>query len=144
MDFNLNGIVNKISSKADLITFLASSWEAIPTYGGHSYRGIGGLIGWFLQVDMSKGGALNELKNTLTFPGLIEEKLRSNHLYAAGIKYGAIAYILQELGFFTKYRAATEKVLTASVIALAVLPGSGPYPSNGSASKGAGGRIQGY
>lgn len=128
---NISGLFSKIESKADWAAFIAEAWEAIPSYTGGGVvpvrHGITGMIDWFLCVDPSKGGALNELKNTLTWPGLIEEKLKSNHLYAAGLKYSAAAWILQELGFLTQYRGATEKVLKASALALLVLPGSGPY-----------------
>jgi hypothetical protein len=88
------------------------------------------MIQWFLQTDSTKGGALNELKETLSAPGLLDAKLKSNHIYAHALKYGAAFWILQEMGFFTKYRDATEKVLKASALGLAVLPGSGPYGAN--------------
>lgn len=122
---NINGLFSKIESKADWAAFIAEAWEAIPSYP--EYTGISGMIRWFLETNPAKGGALHEIKETLTAPGLLEHKLGSNHLYAAALKYGAGAWILQELGFLTKYRAATEKVLKASALALLVLPGSGPY-----------------
>jgi len=146
----INGVIGKIEAKADWVAYILEAYEAIPTYHGGlygEYKGIGGMIKWFLETDPLKGGALNEIRETLgagTTTGLLEEKLRSNHIYAAGLKYGAFAWVLQELGFFTKYRDTTEKVIKASALALLTLPGSGPYPSNGSASKGAQGRIQGY
>jgi hypothetical protein len=124
---NIGGILSKLESKADWAAYILEAWEAIPTYGPGGYTGVGGMIQWFLQTDMSKGGALNEIKQTFSMPGLLETKLKGNHIYATGLKYGAAAWILQELGFLTKYSEATEKVIKASAIALITLPGSGPY-----------------
>jgi hypothetical protein len=127
---NIGGIFSKIESKADWAAYIIEAWEAIPTYGSASYTGLSGMIQWFLQTDGTKGGALNEIKETFSAPGLLEAKLKSNHVYAHALKYGAAAWILQELGFLTQYRTATEKVIKASALALITLPGSGPYGNN--------------
>jgi hypothetical protein len=128
---NIGGIFSKIESKADWVAYILEAWEAIPSLGPGTFTGISGMIQYYL----SPNGAINEIKNTFSWPGLIEEKLASNHIYAKGLKYGAAFWILQELGILTQYRATTEKVIKASALALITLPGSGPYRANASTGR---------
>jgi hypothetical protein len=127
MNLNIEGIFDKIRDKAFLVTVGASGWEAIPSHHDWAEKGksIMGKLQYMLDPNT---GALNELKNTLTWPGLIEEKMNSNHIYAAGLKYSALVWLIGEAtGFLGQYKKTAEEVFKGSLLSLAIFPGSGEH-----------------
>lgn len=127
MNLNIEGIFDKLKDKAFLVTVAASGWEAIPSHSYWAEKGKS-IMGKLQYMIDPNTGALNELKNTLTWPGLLEEKMNSNHIYAAGLKYSALVWLLGEAtGFLSQHKKTAEEVFKGSLLSLAIFPGSGEH-----------------
>jgi len=136
MDFNLNGIAGKLEKNAELLTAIAAIYS-------RNQEG----MGWdYFTNPTGPNGILHGIQYTLTHPEHLKYKLLdSQHLYTGLFKLGVGLMIAGELGapIVGKYARLGEKIAKTAAIMAIILPGSGGA-SNGSASKGAQGRIQGY
>ena len=129
MDISASGITSKLTNHAEALVILASTYQRFQ----ESDRK-GQLQSWFT----TQAGLPNELLNDVngfTEGGhylMLYKLWYSNHLYATTFKLCLAAWLLDEIGIYKKYGSLGKKLIKASIISAAILPGSGGESRGGS------------
>jgi len=129
---NIDNIFSKVESHAEALGIIASVYSR--TKEGDMPQGI---IGHFTDWSPNGQGIGAILKADTDLDYLQTKLFHSNHLYSLLIKLGGALWLAGELDvpYVGKYKNLGWKLLKSGVISAIVLPGSGSYGANPSASR---------